>query len=164
MTEGDVLQRPARRLHAHELPKPIVRKRALDCAQPIGALGMAGGREVLEASGVGDEKRGHRAIRERYRRSSFACNAHPGRRRCPVGYEEGWCERLGGAISPRTSRRLGTGVSDLIGEAANLGVFGRFEPADLALQCADAGHLPDACRNPKKQGVARPPGTFDRIG
>ena len=54
------LERGARRLDARERLEALVLERAVDGAQPVRPLGMAGRREVLEAGGVGDEERGHR--------------------------------------------------------------------------------------------------------
>src|SRR5215470_11128281 len=61
VAERDRFERRCRRLDAHKVPEPLVRKRALDRAQPIGALGMACRGEVLETGGMGDEKGRHNA-------------------------------------------------------------------------------------------------------
>src|SRR6266496_3688485 len=65
VTQRDGLERGGRGLDAHKIRKALVAERPLDRAQAIGPFGMAGGREVFEAGGVGDEKRGHQAIRKR---------------------------------------------------------------------------------------------------
>src|SRR5262245_31557056 len=64
MAERDRLERSRRRLDPRKRSKALVGKRLVDRAQPIGALRMAGWREVVEASGMGDQERGHRTIRQ----------------------------------------------------------------------------------------------------
>ena len=65
MAERDGVERRRRRLDARtSVWKRSSLERALDGAQPIRPLRMAGRREVLEAGGVGDEERGHQPIRK----------------------------------------------------------------------------------------------------
>ena len=61
MAERDGLERSARRLDARERLEALVLERAVDGAQPVRPLGMAGRREVVEAGGVGDEEGGSSA-------------------------------------------------------------------------------------------------------
>src|SRR5262249_52715581 len=63
VAKRDGLERGGRRLDAHGRPKALVSERPVDGAQAVWSLGMAGRRDVIEAGGVGDEKRGHQAIR-----------------------------------------------------------------------------------------------------
>ena len=51
----------SRRLDAHQRLEALGFERALDRAQPVRPLRMAGRREVVEAGRMGDEERGHRA-------------------------------------------------------------------------------------------------------
>src|SRR4029077_6989644 len=48
----------------------------------------------------------------------------------------------------------GAGAGDFIGQLADLGGFGRFQSADLALEGADAGDLADAGWNAEEKSVA----------
>ncbi len=64
MAERDGVERSARRFDAGQGLEALVLERAVDGAQPIRSLGMAGRREVLEAGGVGDEESGHQPIRK----------------------------------------------------------------------------------------------------
>ena len=59
MHQRDGLERRARRLDARQRLEALVLKRLLDGTQPVGALGMAERRLVIEAGGMGDEQRGH---------------------------------------------------------------------------------------------------------
>ena len=59
MAERDRLEIGRGRLDPREVLEFLLLERALDGAQPVGPLRMAGGGEVVEAGGVGDEERGH---------------------------------------------------------------------------------------------------------
>jgi len=64
MAERDRVERSARRFDPGEGLEALAFERAVDGAQPIRSLRMAGRREVLEAGGVSDEKSGHQPIRK----------------------------------------------------------------------------------------------------
>src|SRR5262249_35214195 len=64
VAKRDGLERGGRRLDPHEGPEALVSERPFDGAQALRPLRMASRREVIEAGGVGDEKRGHQAIRK----------------------------------------------------------------------------------------------------
>src|SRR5262245_62790919 len=65
MTERDHLELGARRLDARQRLEALVLERTVDGAQPVRPLGMAGGCEMVEAGGVGDQKGRHWVIRKR---------------------------------------------------------------------------------------------------
>ena len=55
----------------------LVLQRLLDGAQPVRPLGVSGGREVVEAGGMGDEQSGHCRVvtRHRWRAQTFPLSA-----------------------------------------------------------------------------------------
>ena len=59
VTQGDDLERRQRRAHAIERLEFFRLQRTLNGAQPVGPLGMTGGRQVIETSRVSDEESGH---------------------------------------------------------------------------------------------------------
>ena len=77
--------------------EPLVLQRLLDGAQAVRPLGMAGGRQVIEAGGMGDEEGGHGRCRQsRYR--SVTAKPYP-KRSHPRGMD-GLLVRLGRAPRP----------------------------------------------------------------
>src|SRR5262245_7072004 len=114
MAERDGFERSGRGHDAHEALKALMRQRAIDCPQPIGTLRMAGWREVMQAGGVGNEKRGHHTIRSGvgagYSRSVWrrpkAAHSHL----CPVtltpggGASSSGTKKVGASGSPASTR------------------------------------------------------------
>ena len=67
MDAGDCFERRQRRLHARQHLELLVLQRLLDGAQTVRPFGMSGGREMVEAGGVGDEQSGHCCVVTRAR-------------------------------------------------------------------------------------------------
>src|SRR3569832_950046 len=59
MTERDRVPFAERRLLARERLEGFCLERLIDGAQPVGPLGMSGGRQVIETGGMGHEEGGH---------------------------------------------------------------------------------------------------------
>ena len=63
MHQRDGVELRSRRLLAHQWLEAVGGQRALDRAQPVGPLRMAGRGEVLQAGGMADEERGHGGVK-----------------------------------------------------------------------------------------------------